>query len=852
MINTLLDPLLPLRRRESHEVLRHDLGFRTEVWDGGRLWKMIGGFAAHLEKLEIHKGDRIIILGENHPAWVIAFWGAVIHGVQVVPIDPAFTPQFVEKVQGTVKAKLLVLGRFPHPPPSFPQTITYHAATHLQPENPTPSQIEPDDPVEIVFTSGTTASPKGVVLTHRNICSVLRPFEAEFNRYRVWLSLVQPFRILNLLPLNHMFGQMMGLFIPLLMGSSCVLSSNLSPARIQSLIRRNRASVLVSVPRVLRQLRRSVEQKYAISPWAARPGGVLGIGRKWWRYRHVHRDFGWKFWAVVTGGASLHEQDEAFWNQLGFLLIQGYGLTEASPIISVNHPFRSRRGTLGQILPGQQVRLSQEGEILVRGNNVAETYWTEEGPTRASLADQWLRTGDLAAMGEDGRLRFKGRKSSLIVTSEGLNVHAEEVEHVLDQQVGVIESALIGTETDGITRLHAVLVLDPACSPNDVVRKANLQLEAHQQIRDWSLWPQPCLPRTPSTLKLKRNEIRDSILRPGRSEDLPAVQEHFSDPVSRALLNLKGSQSKTDEPTSEAAEILDLSSLDRVDLLSRLEDDLAMELDESEFAAISTRTELLAWIEENRRQGSREAGKGPAPRAGTVRAGPDWPRRLPFTLIRDFILEAVTVPLFRHYFPLTLNGLRHLENLPTTLIIAANHSSHLDTIALLASLPHSLRNRVCPAVRSEYFQVPRTAKGLTRLRCGLRKTAELWFAFLLFNIYLLPQEKGGLRNFLEHSGRLVAKNHSPLIFPEGRRTEDGQMLPFQEGIGMLALSLSLPVLPVHLEGLYEAMPRNATWPKPGPVRVAFGPPLFDPEWRDARQATSDIQEAVHRLAEPKT
>jgi long-chain acyl-CoA synthetase len=244
-------------------------------------------------------------------------------------------------------------------------------------------KINPDDIVEIVYTSGTTGEPKGVVHRHPNICANLRPFQTEINKYKKWATPFQPVRILDLLPLSHMFGQSLGVFIPVLLEGSAAFTPEIHPGKLIQIVREHRVSVVVSVPRILESLRNEVLRRFTLKP------PVRSIARRWLRYRKVHSAFGWKFWAFVAGGARVDPGLEEFWGRLGFLVIQGYGLTEASPVVAVNHPFSAKRGSLGKVVPGQEVMISPDGEILVRGESVTTS------------AGEWLHTGDLGEIDKE-------------------------------------------------------------------------------------------------------------------------------------------------------------------------------------------------------------------------------------------------------------------------------------------------------------------------------------------------------------------------------------------------------------------------------------------------------------------
>ncbi len=222
---------------------------------------------------------------------------------------------------------------------------------------------------EIIFTSGATADPKGVTITHRNILANTVPIEREMAKYRKYIRPFHPIRFLNLLPLSHMFGQSMATFVPPMMGGTVVFSHGYSPTEILRQIKSRRVSVLVCVPKVLDVLREHVQR---VEPLTAEPDTLAGKhwSWRWWKYRKVHKLFGWKFWCVVCGAAPLDPELEAFWRKLGFLVVQGYGLTETAPIVTLNHPLRASRGTVGRPIHGVEIKIAPDGEILVKGDNV--------------------------------------------------------------------------------------------------------------------------------------------------------------------------------------------------------------------------------------------------------------------------------------------------------------------------------------------------------------------------------------------------------------------------------------------------------------------------------------------------
>ncbi|MFI5179063.1 MAG: class I adenylate-forming enzyme family protein, partial [Vicinamibacterales bacterium] len=425
--------------------LVYDDGFRSRSHTYDEVGRAAHGFAARLHALGLRKGDKVVVWCENRPEWIVAFWGCLLCGVIVVPIDYRASADFLARVAGIVAAKLVLIGQdVPAPPALAGAPIwTLHDmewADGVAPDVP----ITRDDVAEIIFTSGATAEPKGVVITHRNVLANIVPVEHEILKYRWWARPFLPLRFLDLLPLSHMFGQAMATFIPPMVFGQVIFMRGYNPVEIVAQIKSRRISVLVSVPKILDVLR---EHVLRVAPEAAAPGPRQHVARRWWRYRHVHRLFGLKFWAFVVGAAPLDAALETFWGELGFAVVQGYGLTETAPIVTLNHPFWTKKGSVGKAIAGVDMKIAPDGEILVRGENVTRGYYNAQRETAEAFEDGWFHTGDVGEIGSDGQLYIRGRKKEMIVTPEGLNVFPEDVERVLNQVPGVRDSAVVGVSS---------------------------------------------------------------------------------------------------------------------------------------------------------------------------------------------------------------------------------------------------------------------------------------------------------------------------------------------------------------------------------------------------------------------
>ncbi len=374
-----------------------------------------------------------MLWGENSAEWIGVFFGCLLRGVIAVPLDAAGSSEFAGRVVRDVSPKLIVGDR--RLMASLEGDVPRILFSELDAQLPAKPMFAVSDAVnaqtafQIIFTSGTTAEPKGIVLTHRNVLASLEPIENEIGKYLKYERWAHPLRFLHSVPLSHVFGQFMGLWTPPLLAAEVHFGEQLEPSRMTELIRRERISVLIAVPRVLHLLRTHLLARYGRLAGEVEQAKGLSIWKRWWRFRQVHRALGWKFWAVISGGATLPADLEDFWRVLGFALIQGYGMTETTALVTLNHPFRIAHGTIGKALPGREVRISDEGELLVRGEMLATATW--QGGAIRPRQGEWLATGDLAAKDESGELRFLGRKGEVIVTGAGMNVHPADLEEAM-------------------------------------------------------------------------------------------------------------------------------------------------------------------------------------------------------------------------------------------------------------------------------------------------------------------------------------------------------------------------------------------------------------------------------------
>lgn len=844
-------------------------GLRRARWSYERVVFAARRLARELEARGIERGARVLLCGENSPEWVAAFWGCLLRGAVVVPLDKESTREFVSTVARQTSASLLLADAGLHAlagldTPRLALDELERSVAHLSADPYRVEGIDADALVEIIYTSGTTQAPKGVLLTHRNLLANLRPLETEIEKYLKWERFFHPIRFLNLVPLSHVFGQFMGVFVPQLLGGEVHFQNSLNPAEIVRRTREARISVIVLVPRLLEGLGEWVRRDAA----ARGDGGELGalaaaakgmkFWRRWWKFRRVHRRFGWKFWAFLSGGATLDEETDTFWRRLGFAVLQGYGMTETASLISVNHPFKQSRGSIGKLMPGYEVKLDETGEIIVQGASVSPGYWSERGEIDAH-AGGWLRTGDIGEMDAAGNLYFKGRKKDVIVTAAGLNVYPEDLEAALNRQPEVRASCVVAWEgARGAEPLGVLILRDAGAKVETIVERANRDLAEHQRIRRWFVWTKLDFPRTATQKVLKREVAAEVFAKLNRRDDgakgdvpgdVPAGHANMRghDLATRSFIVAEAARLSGDAPArldaaANLATDLKIDSLGRVELLSALEDRYGIEIDEAAFTAATTVGDLEKLIRGERPEDVEARGAQYPYHA--------WSRAAPVKWLRAFLFYTTVLPITLVLGRMRVEGREHLDELgdDAPALFVANHVTLGDHALILAALPAHLRRRLSIAMDGErlrdWLHPPAGTSRLTRWRL----LAQYVLVATFFQVFPLPKQSGFRRSFA-YAGACVERGESVLVFPEGVRAPRGQMRmsPFKTGIGVLAAELGVPVVPVKLSGLYELKRRKQYFAPRGQVAVVFGEPVRFDAGAEASQVAAELERRIASL-----
>jgi len=758
----------------------------------------------------LKKGNAILIWAPNSPEWIATLLACSLTGVIAVPLDMRVQADFVQHIANETGAKVGIKSKYM----SIDSDISWwdtEDIPHLVRQIPpifTEPEIYEDDILEIVYTSGTTAAPKGVILTNKNIVSNIASLSQVLRYEKNW-------KFLSILPLSHMFEQTVGLFVPLFYGCSITYLKTKKSSAIMQAMQDEKITCIITVPLMLQKLRERILREASNQGKERVLQRLLSMAKSfpnWMRkvlFHSIHQKFGGNLQIFAVGGAPLDQEVEEFWANLGVKVLQGYGLTETSPIVTCNNLDNPHPNTVGQVLPNQEIKLSEEGEIFIKGDNVSPGYYKRPDLHDQYFVDGWYRSGDVGELDGEGFLRIKGRTKNMILTASGMNVYPEDVETELNRIPGVKDSCVLGLEQNGQTIIHAVLLLENSeTNAKTIIDSANANLTDHQKIMAYSVWEKQDFPRTP-TLKIQRRFVMEALAEK-QNED---IEESITPGLSGPLLEIIRSVSKVpiNELKPEAALGLDLhiDSLSRVELASIIEEVLGVEVDEDHLTDKTTIAELEDIISSQQTTAGSKFKK--------------WPL-LPWAVfVRKLLQLLIFRPLARYYIKLRIMGREKVAKLNHPFLLIANHSSHLDPLVLTLALPWKIRRRLMVAAAADVFE-EWDSRGASLTDKIVRKTST-FLAVLGLNIFPF-QRYAGIKKSLEFTGRSMDKGWSVMIFPEGKLTLSGTMNEFKSGVGLLVKEMGVSVIPSKIQGLYEIMDHRFRWPqKKGEVTVRFGDPI---------------------------
>jgi long-chain acyl-CoA synthetase len=819
-------------------------GFRTRSWTYRDLNEVVPRLARYFQDTGMKKGDRVLIWGVNRPEYGIAFLAALRLGAILVPLEANYAADFAQKIGERTRASAAIvssqtleraktLGMPLHQMEVLPDLARQCAPLEK-------AALTGDDLAEVVFTSGTTGDPKGAMLSHGNILSNAIAATQIF-------PIGPKMRLLSFLPLSHMFEQLGGFFCVLLAGASVIYPTSRQPAVVRRTFKERKVSMVLITPAVVKSLMLAIERSAEAQGKKELFEKLRGIARRLPMalrrvvFFSVHRQFGGRFRYIISGGAALDPALGVSWRELGIDVIQGYGTTECSPGLTFNRVELNRLGSVGTPLPGVQIRIAEDGEVLAHGPNVFKGYWENEEATRAVLdKDGWYHTGDLGEIDKDGFLWLKGRKKDMIALADGTKVYPEDIENALaaDPRIEALATPLrpavatvVGLQRPGEDiQVHAVFLVKDKEQVAAIVRDTNVKLSAIQQIRGWSIWPDDEFPTTP-TQKVKKRLVIDRLLTMGRVEQARSVvgdqaaTRTLTD-VERVITQVANLPPAAVHPAATLSADLGLDSLGRVDLLGAIEEELGAYVDEAALEANATVAELEKMVAAAR-DVKRDTGIY------------GWPLH---PVVRSFGLllqQTLIYPLVHIFYKVKITGEEKLVGLRGPVMFAPNHCLHWDNGIILMAIPLSWRWKLAVAAAADDV---------------FGNKLNGFASSILANAFPLARE-GSIRRSLELLGARLDRQFSVLIYPEGKLTIGGPMQPFKSGTGLIAVEGATPVVPMklkigkvsaldHLDKKWEAARSNG-WR--GDVEVVFGDPLYFPAGTPANEATAKIQAAVAAL-----
>ncbi|MGA7444769.1 MAG: AMP-binding protein [Candidatus Sulfotelmatobacter sp.] len=840
---------------------------------------------------KFERGSRLAIVADNHPRWVAAYLGTIASGCTVVPLDTALhADQLAKLLQDSGSSVLFCdvkhaaiarqavsefgVGLVLMDPERMANLSNKEhwlgdlpAIFEAGPGNfqPTPSKLE--DVASLLYTSGTTADPKGVMLTHANF---LGEVEAVFN----WVEIGPSDALLGVLPMFHVLAQMANLLLPLVKGSRVVYLETLNTTELLRALRDRDITAFAVVPQffylIHQRIFEEIKKRGALTQRLFKT--LVALNRNLRKFRinagpilfsKVHETLGKKMRYLVTGGSRFDPAIAKDFYDLGIDVLQAYGLTETTAAVFANSPGHNVIGSVGKALKGVEAKIVDyrpeeddgpaPGEVVLRGAVVMKGYWNRPDATAAVLRDGWFYTGDLGYFDADHNLFLTGRKKEVIVLSNGKNIYPEEVEVHYLKSPYIKELAVMGLEGkpgEGGDRLHAVIV------PNfDVLRQRKIvnakevirfdieglsqQIASTKRIGSYEIW-QEDLPRT-TTRKIKRFEVEkrvkaDQSRKIADDSALPLEQPLTPEEaawldqldVQRALQIVRESAPSAPanlRPTHNLELDLGLDSMQRVELLSHLEEKLGGDVEESQLSGIYTVRDVVDAVLQSAATGGGAPGKRHA-FAGWKAILAEQPdphdviqlaRPQPVTATFWYLVSRLTNMAALDRFHLDVRG---IEKLPKSgpYIISSNHQSYLDPLILAGVLPPSVFGKVFAVGTSEIF-----GSGFM-----LRLARSLRIVVVDPDANLIPAM---------HAGAFGLRQGRPLIlYPEGERSIDGTPRIFKKGAAILSIHMQVPIVPVAIEGFYKAWPRNKAFQGFTPLKMVFGDPIIPPWESDASEA----------------
>src|SRR5437773_8050355 len=834
------------KRHATRVAMRIERDGHKEQYTYANLRELATRAAAFFASLGIKSGDRVMLFSHNAPEWGMTYFGVLKAGATCIPVDPeSSTDEIINFARAGEASGIVISTKLKEEHSDLPEKLktagldairlwTFEDVFEMPDEKTEaeriallPQRVTAQTVASLIFTSGTTGRPKGVMLSHRNLTSMVSMLSSVFD-------MDTSDGVLSVLPLHHTFEFSTGFLTPLSRGAQITYLPELTSDHLAKAIKNGHVTGMVGVPALWELLHRRIKNRlHERGKWIGEMADLMMKFNAWLRdntplnlgqafFYPIHEGLGGRIRYFISGGSALNDKVQRDFQGLGFTILEGYGLTEASPVLTVTRPEnRMLAGTVGKSLPGVEIRIAEPdptgvGEVIARGPNVMLGYFGNEEATREALVDRWLYTGDLGRLDDEGNLYLVGRSKDIIVDTNGKNVYPDEVEEVYQDSPYIKELSVVGYP-DGIGEKVACIVV-PNYEYDIALTRAEVQAAIEEHFRQVSAtlpyykrvkllhFTDEELPRT-ATRKVKRS---------GSLKMLQKIED-----------NARASQTTLarDETTADAAWLVDIissvsnRSRDEISIIARLAD---LGFDSLMFVELATAIEnaggyLTAPERLNEVQDVRElltvvsAHATQSQRRESARLRLESDKQDDEIRIPEFlrVVGNKTVELAQRalYERLLRTEYEGQTNIPyhTNFIVAANHASHLDMGLVKMALADAGNDLVALAAADYFFDT------------------KYKRAYMENFTNLVPMERtGSLRQSLRHARSFLDRGFNALIFPEGTRSMSGKMADFKPVIGYLALASRVGILPVYLEGTYEAFPKGSTLLKGRDVSARIG------------------------------
>jgi len=891
MNKTFCERVVESCEKHSGKTAMRIVGDDSEVYTYAELLKEIRSVAYRIAEEKIEFGDRIALIGENHPCWAIAYLGTLFCGAVCVPMDPHGEIETITNFLENSEAKLAfisadftetfqqieeklgrripaVVWRMENSANGF-QKFEDWSATEIPAQlakRETPAKDE--DVALLMYTSGTTGTPKGVPLTHGNIT-------AELDGIYQVLKLESSDRMLSLLPLFHVYLQIVNLWVATTYGAEAGFLTEMTPDELSKSLKSFKPTLLATVPRLWYLFHKKIFDAVAEKPKPVqaifkgmlatngflRDTFKINLGAK--MFGQVHESFGNNMRFAITAGSRFDEAVAEDFYKLGFTIIQGYGLTETSGAASATYEKDNRVGSVGKPFVNAEFKINNPdkdgvGEVLIKGGMVFTGYYKNEQATKEVFTDDgFFRSGDLGKFDKDGHLFIVGRSKDVIVLPNGKNVHPEDLETHYLKSPTVEELAILGVKDEdaraGAEKLIAVVVPDFAYLKQNNVSNSkeavrydldNLgrSLPEYQRVREYIVTDEP-IPRT-STKKIKRFQLQKQIesgeLSADKKLEKKALQFSPEDAkllesnIGKAVVSVLKKNSESDEKIhpSQSLELdLGLDSLGRAEVFAGLEQAFNTEFEGADAAKALTVRDVIELTKSH--AGDIDENAAISTDFNWSKIFKDKSEDLPeikYVLRDRVVFPAIAYAIYkafktfnRVFMQLEVDNEKVLQKMERPFLICPNHQSFLDPFIITANYPFKIYKHIFHVGASMFFQ-----SGFMR-----------WLAQL---INVVPIDSDTQLMKAMKAGAIGLKHGKVLnIYPEGERAFDGELHEFKKGAAILATELDLPILPVAIDGVYKVWARKSWVIRPAKVKVKFGEPFYPKDILKDRQSATDEQ-----------